>query len=85
MKNIVLTGGGTAGHVMPNLALLPHLKKIYNVHYIGTNLGIEKQIISKHNIPYHAISAVKLIRSLNIKNLIIPFKLYKAILQSKKY
>ena len=43
MKTIVLTGGGTAGHVTPNLALIPELKKAgYNVIYIGTEKGMEE-------------------------------------------
>ena len=47
MKKIVLTGGGTAGHVTPNLALLPHLReKGYEAHYIGSYDGIEKTPVS---------------------------------------
>lgn len=84
MKKIVLTGGGTAGHVTPHLAILPKLKQEYEIHYIGSN-GIEKDIIKKYPfIKYHEISAVKLIRSLTPKNLLIPFKLLKSINESKK-
>ena len=46
-KKIVLTGGGTAGHVTPNLALIPELKKAgYDITYIGSYDGIEKKLIA---------------------------------------
>lgn len=82
---IVLCGGGTAGHVMPNIALLKHLKKHFkNIYYIGSTTGIEKEIISKHpEVKYFPITSVKLIRGLNLKNLLIPFKLLKGYNQSK--
>ena len=48
MKRIILTGGGTAGHVTPNIALLPRLKKLgYDIHYIGSYTGIEKELIEQ--------------------------------------
>ena len=54
MKRIILTGGGTAGHVTPNIALLPRLKELqYDIHYIGSYNGIEKELISQFGIPYH--------------------------------
>ena len=84
MKTIVLTGGGSAGHVTPNMALIPTLQKHFDrIFYIGTN-GIEKQIVKEFNIPFMEIEAVKLIRSLNLKNLLIPFKLFSSINQSKR-
>ena len=47
-KKIVLTGGGTAGHVTPNIALLPRLKELgYEISYIGSYTGIEKQLIEE--------------------------------------
>lgn len=83
MKKIVLTGGGSAGHVYPALALLPNLKE-YEIHYIGSN-GIEKEILKKYKrITYHEIPAVKLVRKLTPKNLLIPFKLFKSIRETKK-
>ena len=86
MKKIVLTGGGTAGHVMPNIALLKYLEKEFDeIHYLGSKNGIEKKIISKYcNITYHEIPTVKLIRSLTPKNLLLPFKLIKSIIETKK-
>ena len=57
MKRIILTGGGTAGHVTPNIALLPRLKELnYDIHYIGSYNGIEKELIEQFGIPYHGIS-----------------------------
>ena len=52
MKKILLTGGGTAGHVTPNIALLPHLKKAgYDISYVGSYNGMEKELIRAQNIP----------------------------------
>ena len=84
MKTIIITGGGTAGHVTPALALVDTLQKNgYNIHYIGGN-GIEKEIVTKYkNITYHEISCEKLRRSLSLKNLLIPFKVIKGICQTK--
>jgi hypothetical protein len=81
-----LCGGGTAGHVMPNIALLKHLKKHFkNIYYIGSYNGIEKEIISEQkNIKYFGITAVKLIRGLNLKNLTIPIKLIKGYTEAKQ-
>lgn len=75
MKRIVLTGGGTAGHVTPNLALIPKLQKEgWDIQYIGSHNGIEKELIEYYKIPYHGISAGKLRRYANIKNLTDPFR-----------
>lgn len=86
MKKIVLCGGGTAGHVMPNIALLPDLKKHFQqIFYVGSFNGIEKDIIKNYKeIEYKPITTVKLIRGLNFKNLLIPFKLIKGISEAKK-
>ena len=75
VKKIVLTGGGTAGHVTPNIALLPELKKQgYDVHYIGSYEGIERTLIKEQGIPYYGISSGKLRRYIDVKNLSDPFK-----------
>lgn len=85
MRKIILTGGGTAGHVTPHLSILPSLIKEYEIHYIGSISGIERDIINKYKyITYHPITTVKFERSLTLKNLLIPFKLFKGIRQSKK-
>ena len=55
MKRIILTGGGTAGHVTPNIALLPRLRELqYDIHYIGSYNGMEKQLVEQQGIPYQA-------------------------------
>lgn len=83
MKRIVLTGGGTAGHVTPNIALLPSLQREgYEVHYIGSYDGIEKNLIEELNIPYHGISSGKLRRYFDPKNFSDPFKVIKGYLEA---
>lgn len=83
MKKIVLTGGGTAGHVTPNIALLPGLlENSFDVSYIGSYKGIEKELIGALNIPYYGISSGKLRRYLDLKNLSDPFKVIKGLGQS---
>lgn len=83
-KKIVLTGGGTAGHVTPNMALIPELQKQgYEVHYIGSYEGIEKQLISDLGIPYYGISSGKLRRYIDLKNISDPFKVVKGLGQAR--
>ena len=86
MKKIVLTGGGTAGHVTPNLALLPKLKEYgYEIVYMGSHDGIEKKLISDFNIPYYGVSVGKLRRYMDPKNLTDPFKVVKGYSEARKY
>ena len=85
MKRIVLTGGGTAGHVTPNLALLPELKKAgYQIFYIGSYNGIERKLIEEQGIPYYGISSGKLRRYLDIKNFTDPFRVLKGCHEARK-
>ncbi len=85
MKRIVLTGGGTAGHVTPNMAIIPTLKeKNYDIHYIGSYNGIEKKLIEEMGIPYHGISTGKLRRYFDLKNLSDPFRVIKGFSEAKK-
>ena len=78
MKRIVLTGGGTAGHVTPNIALLPALlTEGYDVHYIGSYDGMEKNLIGDFSIPYHGIATGKLRRYFSMKNFTDPFRVLK--------
>lgn len=82
---IIMTGGGTAGHVTPNLALVPKLKeKGFEIKYIGSNDGIEKEIINKSKIPYYGISSGKLRRYFSVKNFTDPFRVMKGIAQARK-
>ena len=84
MKRIVLTGGGTAGHVTPHEALLPHLlSEGYEIHYIGTENGIERQMMEKHpEIIYHAVKSGKLRRYHDWKNFSDPFRVLAGNAQS---
>ena len=83
MKRIVLTGGGTAGHVTPNMALVPSLKEAgYDIQYIGSYNGIEKRLIEEMGIPYHGISSGKLRRYFDPKNFSDPFKVMKGYLEA---
>jgi UDP-N-acetylglucosamine--N-acetylmuramyl-(pentapeptide) pyrophosphoryl-undecaprenol N-acetylglucosamine transferase len=80
-----MTGGGTAGHVTPNLALIPKLKeKGFEIKYIGSIDGIEKEIITQNNIPFFGISCGKLRRYFDVKNFTDPFKIIKGIAQAIK-
>ena len=85
MKRIILTGGGTAGHVTPNIALLPRLKELgYDIHYIGSYTGIEKELIEQFNIPYHGISSGKLRRYFSWQNFTDPFRVIKGFGEANK-
>ena len=86
MKRIVLTGGGTAGHVTPNIALLPSLQKAgYEITYVGSYDGIEKRLIEDFNIPYIGISTGKLRRYFDPKNFTDPFRVLKGFSEAKKF
>lgn len=83
MKKIILTGGGTAGHVTPNIALLPALKAAgYEIVYIGSKNGMEKELIENCGIPYHGISSGKLRRYIDTKNISDIFRVVKGIGQA---
>lgn len=86
MRKIVLTGGGTAGHVTPNIALLPSLKEAgYEITYMGSYDGIEKRLIEDFDIPYKGISTGKFRRYLDPKNLTDPFRVVKGYAEAKKF
>lgn len=86
MSSIVLTGGGTAGHVTACLALLPALAPSFDeIHYIGSATGIERELVSAFpSVSYHPIACTKLRRSLSLKNLAIPFVLARGTVQARK-
>ena len=86
MKKIVLTGGGSAGHVTPNIALLPLLQKAgFEITYMGSYDGIEKRLIADFDIPYVGISTGKFRRYLDPKNLSDPFRVIKGYSEAKKF
>ena len=84
MKTIVLTGGGTAGHVTPHLALIPELKKKgYEIHYIGTEAGLEHGMMNRiEGITYHAVKSGKLRRYFDWKNFTDPFRVLAGAFES---
>ncbi|MBO4766286.1 MAG: undecaprenyldiphospho-muramoylpentapeptide beta-N-acetylglucosaminyltransferase [Lachnospiraceae bacterium] len=85
MKRIVLTGGGTAGHVTPNIALIDRLKEEgFEVFYIGSKTGIEKELIENLGIPYYGISSGKLRRYFSMKNFTDPFRVLHGYREAKK-
>ncbi len=85
MKHIVFTGGGTAGHVTPNIALFPSVKEAgYEISYIGSYEGIEKELITAQGVTYYGISSGKLRRYFDPKNFSDPFKVVKGYFQAKK-
>lgn len=85
MKKIVLTGGGTAGHVTPNIALLPSLRNLgYEISYIGSYEGIEKKLINDFDVPYYGVATGKFRRYMDIKNISDPFRVMKGYGEAKK-
>lgn len=76
MKTIIMTGGGTAGHITPNIALIPRLQKAgFSIHYIGLAGGMEEGLIAQQNVPFHGIKGGKLRRYLDLKNITDVFKI----------
>lgn len=86
MKKILMTGGGSAGHVTPNIALFPFLReKGFEIHYAGLKDGIEHRLISEQEgVTFHEIESGKLRRYLSVKNLASPFKVIKGVNQARK-
>lgn len=87
MKKIVFTGGGTAGHVSPNIALIQKLRSLYSpeeleISYIGGKNGIEKEMLEKENIAYYGVSCGKLRRYRSLKNLSDPFRVLAGFFQA---
>lgn len=84
MKRIILTGGGTAGHVTPNMALVPKLiDEGYDISYIGSYDGMERKLIEDIGIPYYGISSGKLRRYFDLKNFTDPFRVIKGFFEAK--
>ncbi|MCH5339106.1 MAG: undecaprenyldiphospho-muramoylpentapeptide beta-N-acetylglucosaminyltransferase [Acetatifactor sp.] len=86
MKKIVMTGGGSAGHVTPNIALLPALRDAgYEITYVGSYDGIEKRLVGDFDIPYVGIATGKFRRYLDIKNLTDPFRVIKGFSEARRF
>ncbi len=85
MTKIVLTGGGTAGHVTPNMALIPTLiEHGMEIHYIGSYNGIEKDLMQDYPVTYHGIESGCLRRYITWKNVKDAFRVIRAFPQAKK-
>lgn len=86
MKRIILTGGGTAGHVTPNMALIPRLRELeYEIAYMGSYDGIEKKLMEDFDIPYFGIATGKFRRYFDPKNFSDPFRVLKGMGEARKY
>lgn len=83
MIKIVFCGGGSAGHVIPNIAVIEQLSKDFTAYYLGTN-AIEKNVCRKNDITFYEFNGVKLVRGKVFCNLAIPLKLFKSVMQCKK-
>ncbi len=85
MKKIILTGGGTAGHVTPNLALIPSLRENgFDITYVGSRDSIEKDLAEKAGLPFYGISTGKLRRYFSLKNFSDPFRVIAGMSQARK-
>lgn len=83
MKRIFFTGGGTAGHVTPNIALIERmLQQGWEVHYIGSKGGIEESIVAELPITFHGIATGKLRRYFSWQNFLDPLKILFGLMQS---
>ena len=83
MKTLVLTGGGSAGHVVPNIALIPALWEKFNLVYIGSD-GIERDLMKGRGVPYHTVHCTKLVRGSVLKNIAMPFRFLKSVSEAKR-
>ncbi|MCJ7841976.1 undecaprenyldiphospho-muramoylpentapeptide beta-N-acetylglucosaminyltransferase [Lederbergia sp. NSJ-179] len=82
-KKIVFTGGGSAGHVTPNLAIIKELDKEWEIFYIGSKNGIEKELVQKINIPYYEINSGKLRRYFDFQNMTDVFRVMKGCMEAR--
>ncbi|MFI4918619.1 MAG: undecaprenyldiphospho-muramoylpentapeptide beta-N-acetylglucosaminyltransferase [Legionellales bacterium] len=81
--SIVFTGGGTAGHVTPNIALIHQLQQEgWVIAYAGSADGIEQRMMQAQEIPFYAVRSGKLRRYFSLKNVIDPFKIILGIMQA---
>jgi UDP-N-acetylglucosamine--N-acetylmuramyl-(pentapeptide) pyrophosphoryl-undecaprenol N-acetylglucosamine transferase len=83
-KKIVFTGGGSAGHVTPNIAIINELHNDWDISYLGSKKGIEKELIQKINIPYYGISSGKLRRYIDFENFIDMFRVIKGCFEARR-
>ena len=85
-RKIVLTGGGTAGHVTPNIALLPSLREAgYEIAYVGSEDGIEKELMLDCGVSYIGVPTGKLRRYFDLKNFTDPFRVIKGFSEARRF
>ena len=84
MPKIFFTGGGTAGHVTPNIALIRELYSDFEIGYVGESSSVEEKLISSISVPFFRIKSGKLRRYFSIKNITDPFKVIVGFLQSMR-
>lgn len=82
MKKIMFCGGGSAGHVIPNVAIMNELEGRYSVEYMGTD-GIEYSVIKAENYKFHMFCAPKFVRGKIIGNLTLPCRLKKSVAEAE--
>lgn len=82
-KTIVFTGGGSAGHVTPNIAIINEIREDWEIFYIGSKKGIEKELIQKINIPYFGINSGKLRRYKDFENVVDIFKVIRGCIEAR--
>lgn len=67
--NIIVSGGGTGGHIYPAISIAKEIKKIYkdsvDIYYIGTKNGMEKDIAEREGYKYREVRVKGMPRSLN--------------------
>lgn len=84
-SNIALVGGGTAGHIMPNFALLPELRKRFDrIVYIGSPSSMEERLCKERNLPFYPTETMKFYRKNFLKNFALPFVLSRGIKEAKR-
>lgn len=82
-RTIVFTGGGSAGHVTPNIAIIKEIKEDWEIFYIGSKKGIEKELIQKINIPYFGINSGKLRRYIDFENVVDIFRVIRGCIEAR--
>jgi len=83
-KRIAFTGGGSAGHVTPNIAIINEISKDWDIFYMGSKKGIEKELIQKLSIPYYGINSGKLRRYKDIENLWDMLRVIKGCFEARR-
>jgi len=81
---LILTGGGTGGHILPNLALVPYLRAKFDIYYIGSSNSMESELVPRYGIPFYSVPCIKFSRGISFKNFGIPLTLSNGISRAKQ-